>query len=39
MWSLEAQQRAYAAAEKISWDKMYCRTDIAYRAIAREQSS
>ncbi len=32
-----AQQNAYAAVEKISWDKMYCRTDIAYRAIAREK--
>jgi phosphoribosylamine--glycine ligase len=34
----QAQQRAYAAADKISWNNMYCRTDIAYRAIAREQS-
>ena len=34
----EAQKNAYAAVDKISWDKMYCRTDIAYRAIAREAS-
>lgn len=33
----EAQQAAYAAAEKISWDGMFHRTDIGYRAIAREQ--
>jgi len=33
----EAQQRAYALVEKIQWDKVYYRTDIAYRAIAREQ--
>ncbi len=33
----EAQQRAYEAVDKISWDQMYCRRDIGYRAIAREQ--
>ncbi len=33
----EAQQRAYALVEKIQWDKVYYRTDIAYRAINREQ--
>jgi len=33
----EAQQLAYKAVEKISWDGMFCRTDIGYRAIAREQ--
>jgi phosphoribosylamine--glycine ligase len=32
----EAQGKAYQAIEKISWDGMFCRTDIAYRAIARE---
>ena len=32
-----AQKNAYEAVEKISWDEMYCRTDIAYRAIAREK--
>jgi len=34
----EAQQRAYAATHKIRWDGMYFRTDIGYRAIAREQA-
>jgi len=34
----EAQQRAYQVAEQIRWDKAFYRTDIAYRAIAREQS-
>ena len=32
-----AQAAAYQAANKISWDDIYYRTDIAYRAIAREQ--
>ena len=32
----EAQKLAYQAVEKISWDGMFCRTDIGYRAIARE---
>ena len=32
----EAQQLAYQAVDKISWDGMFCRTDIGYRAIARE---
>lgn len=32
----QAQALAYQAIEKISWDGMFCRTDIAYRAIARE---
>ena len=35
----DAQQRAYQAVEKISWDGMFCRSDIAYRAIARESQS
>lgn len=35
---LEAQQRAYELAKKISWKGMFYRNDIAYRAIAREQS-
>ncbi|RYY01695.1 MAG: phosphoribosylamine--glycine ligase [Gammaproteobacteria bacterium] len=35
---LEAQQTAYALAKKISWNGMFYRNDIAYRAIAREQS-
>ncbi|WP_028110073.1 phosphoribosylamine--glycine ligase [Ferrimonas futtsuensis] len=33
----EAQQRAYVLADEISWDGVFCRRDIAYRAIAREQ--
>jgi phosphoribosylamine---glycine ligase len=32
-----AQQAAYQLVEKISWDGMFCRSDIGYRAIAREQ--
>ncbi len=34
----EAQQRAYSVVQKISWDGMYHRNDIGYRAIAREQA-
>jgi phosphoribosylamine--glycine ligase len=32
----EAQQRAYALAKQIHWDGCFYRSDIAYRAIARE---
>lgn len=32
----DAQQQAYAAAAHISWEGAYFRTDIAHRAIARE---
>lgn len=32
----EAQQRAYALARTVSWDDVYYRTDIGYRALARE---
>jgi len=35
----EAQQAAYQLASQICWDKVYYRTDIGYRAIAREQQS
>jgi len=35
---LEAQRTAYALAKKISWNGMFYRNDIAYRAIAREQN-
>lgn len=35
----DAQQRAYALAKQVRWDGSFCRTDIAYRAIAREQQS
>jgi phosphoribosylamine--glycine ligase len=34
----EAQQRAYALAKGIDWDGVFCRSDIGFRAIAREQS-
>lgn len=33
----EAQANAYELAEQISWDGSFYRTDIGYRAIAREQ--
>ena len=33
----EAQARAYALADRISWDGMFMRRDIGYRAVAREQ--
>ncbi|TMP46519.1 phosphoribosylamine--glycine ligase [Pseudoalteromonas citrea] len=33
----EAQKRAYALVKDIQWDGVEYRTDIAYRAIAREQ--
>jgi len=32
----EAQQSAYELVNQISWNNVYFRTDIAYRAIARE---
>ena len=34
----EAQQKAYTLADKISWNGMFMRRDIGYRAIAREKS-
>ena len=34
----DAQGKAYAQVEKISWDGAFYRRDIGYRAIAREQS-
>ncbi|MBI1204484.1 MAG: phosphoribosylamine--glycine ligase [Rhodopseudomonas sp.] len=33
----QAQQRAYAAIDKIKWPDGFCRRDIGWRAIAREQ--
>jgi phosphoribosylamine--glycine ligase len=33
----EAQHKAYEQVHKISWDGMFYRRDIGYRAIAREQ--
>lgn len=35
----DAQQRAYTLAKKISWNGMFHRDDIGYRAIAREQDA
>jgi phosphoribosylamine--glycine ligase len=33
----DAQKRAYALSDRIRWDGVYCRRDIGYRAVAREQ--
>lgn len=33
----EAQQQAYQLVHTISWDNVYFRTDIGYRAVAREK--
>ncbi len=33
-----AQQAAYSLVDQISWDEVYYRTDIAYRAIEREKA-
>ncbi len=33
----EAQANAYALARQVSWNGVYFRTDIGYRAVAREQ--
>ena len=33
----EAQQRAYAAVDKIKWPGGFCRRDIGWQAIAREE--
>jgi phosphoribosylamine--glycine ligase len=35
----EARERAYAACEKISWEGMRCRTDIALEAARRERGA
>ena len=35
----EAQSKAYSTVEKIKWQDMYYRNDIAYRAVAREQNT
>lgn len=34
-----AQKRAYEGVAKVSWDKVYYRTDIGHRAVKREQNS
>jgi len=33
----DAQERAYAAVDRIDWPQGFCRRDIGWRAIAREQ--
>ncbi|OOG23065.1 phosphoribosylamine--glycine ligase [Thioalkalivibrio denitrificans] len=33
----QARERAYALSDKIHWEGVYCRRDIGYRAVAREQ--
>ena len=33
----DAQKKAYELVDKLSWKNMYCRRDIGYRAVAREQ--
>jgi len=33
-----ARDRAYRAVDKIRWEGMFCRSDIGYRAIARERN-
>jgi phosphoribosylamine--glycine ligase len=33
----EAQKRAYEAVDAINWPGGFCRRDIGWRAIAREQ--
>lgn len=35
----QAQQLAYQGVDKINWSDAFCRRDIGYRAIAREQAS
>jgi phosphoribosylamine--glycine ligase len=34
----EAQRRAYASIDKIDWPEGFCRRDIGWRAVAREQA-
>ena len=35
----QAQQRAYALADRIDWKDAFCRRDIGYRAVARERAA
>lgn len=35
----EAQRRAYAAIDKLNWPEGFCRRDIGWRAIEREQQA
>ncbi|HYY83067.1 MAG TPA: phosphoribosylglycinamide synthetase C domain-containing protein, partial [Beijerinckiaceae bacterium] len=32
----EAQERAYAAVNRIDWPEGFCRRDIGWRAVGRE---
>ena len=32
----DAQSKAYNLVDQVSWDNVYCRRDIGYRAVARE---
>ncbi len=34
----DAQKAAYEAVDQVSWEGMFCRRDIGYRAVARENS-
>lgn len=34
----QAQRKAYELTRRISWPDAYYRTDIGYRAVAREES-
>ena len=34
----EARDRAYAAVDRIDWPEGFCRRDIAWRALAREDN-
>jgi phosphoribosylamine--glycine ligase len=36
---IEARARAYAAIDKIRWPEGFCRHDIGFRAVAREEKS
>ena len=35
---LEAQQRAYAAVDRINWPDGFCRRDIAWQAVEAERA-
>ena len=35
----DAQAAAYARVDRITWDGMFCRRDIGYRAVARERKT
>ena len=36
---LEAQQRAYAAVDRIKWPEGFCRRDIAWQAVEQERAT